>query len=301
MKINVEEIVDEALKNKIVNITDEECDCDECNYENTSDEDLNEAIDYEMENFEYQIKSRGKDYYENNHVLSIIRNGNEFIAKVKGSEDYEVKVDYDEEDEEIYYDCNCPYEFPCKHEYAVLLAIKNKEYSEVELKEPIKRKELTVEQLIELIPAEDLKEYMLSIYGRDYVCFETEHLEEHFRKYLPRQTYEYYYNNLYNSLVIDGYQELKYISIAKDLINCGEYQEAFYAIKAIIEASNDVGIFTKWDDLINQFPTIAMYLRIIYRKGDANVKSNINEWIKILEENNYYNSLYLEDAILTIE
>lgn len=277
------------------------CTCDECSSNILTDEELDSIIDYEMSEFEYQIKSRGKDYYNNNRIVSIVRDGNEFIAKVDGSKRYEVKVNYDEDDEFLYYDCTCPCEYPCKHEYAVLLAIKNKEYSNIKLKANIRKKELTVQQLIELIPAEDLKEYILSVVGRDYVCFELEHLEEHFRKYIPRQTYEYYYNNLYNSLVLDGYSEIKYTSIARDLINFGEYQEAFYAVKAIIEAAKDVNVLTKWDDLLNQFPTIGMLLRIIYRKGDNNVKSNINEWMQILEENNYYDSLYLEDVILSIK
>lgn len=142
---------------------------------------------------------------------------------------------------------------------------------------------------------------MLSVVGRDYVCFELEHLEENFRKYLPRQSYEYYYNNLYNSLVLNGYNEIKYTTIARDLINCGEYQEAFYTVKAIIEAAKDVDILTKWDDLLNCFPTIGRLLRIIYRKDDNNIKSNINEWVQKLEENNYYDSLYLEDVILSIK
>lgn len=277
------------------------CTCDECSSNILTDEELDSIIDYEMSEFEYQIKSRGKDYYNNNRIVSIVRDGNEFIAKVDGSKRYEVKVNYDEDDEFLYYDCTCPCEYPCKHEYAVLLAIKNKEYSNIKLKANIRKKELTVQQLIELIPAEDLKEYILSVVGRDYVCFELEHLEEHFRKYIPRQTYEYYYNNLYNSLVLDGYSEIKYTSIARDLINFGEYQEAFYAVKAIIEAAKDVNVLTKWDDLLNQFPTIGILLRIIYRKGDNNVKSNINEWMQILEENNYYDSLYLEDVILSIK
>ena len=277
------------------------CTCDECSSTIVNDEKLDLIIDYEMSEFEYQIKSRGKDYYNNDHIVSIVRSGNEFIAKVDGSKRYEVRVNYDEEDEELYYDCTCPCEYPCKHEYAVLLAIKNKEYSNVKLKANVRRKELTIQQLINLIPAEDLKNYILSSVGRDYVCFEFNHLEEYFRKYLPRQTYEYYYNNLYNSLVLDGYKKIEYISIARDLINCGEYREAFYVVKAIIEAAKDVDVLAKWDDLLNQFPTIGMFLRIIYRKGDNNVKSNINEWIQILEENNYYDSLYLEDAVLSIK
>lgn len=118
------------------------CTCDECSSNILTDEELDSIIDYEMSEFEYQIKSRGKDYYNNNRIVSIVRDGNEFIAKVDGSKRYEVKVNYDEDDEFLYYDCTCPCEYPCKHEYAVLLAIKNKEYSNIKLKANIRKKEL---------------------------------------------------------------------------------------------------------------------------------------------------------------
>lgn len=183
----------------------------------------------------------------------------------------------------------------------MLLAIKNNEYNKTELKPFIKKNEYTIQRLIELIPAEELKKYMLSEEGKDYVCFEIEHFENHFTNYLPRQTYEFYYNNLYNSLLLDGYKENTYINTARSLINSGEYKEAFYAIKSIIEAANDTKVLNKWNDLIDNFPTIGMILRIIYRKSDNNVKVEIDEWLEKLKNNNYYDSLYLEDIVLTIK
>lgn len=285
---------------------DGECDCEGCDckfFESRILEhnELCNIIDYYDDDFSYQIKNRGKDYYEKGNIVSVIRNGNSFISKIDGTERYEVEVNFDDEDELLYYDCTCPCDFPCKHEYAVLLAIKNKEYNQIQLKPTIIKNEYTIQKLIELIPAEELKNYMLSEEGKDYVCFEMVHFENHFARYLPRQTYEYYYNNLYNSLLLDGYGEIKYINIARNLINNGEYQEAFYAIKSIIEAANDVKVLNKWNNLIDNFPAIGMILRIIYRKSDSNVKSNIEEWIGILEDNNYYDSLYLEDIVLTIK
>ena len=329
MQINTEELFDEIKNKTLTEIMgrnqfelteeekmpveaskcncDEECMCEDCECEHyysprlLQHNELCEIIDNYIDDFEYQIKNRGKDYYEKGNIVSLVRDGNTFISKIDGRERYEVEINFDDEDEFLYYNCTCPCDFPCKHEYAVLLAIKNKEYNAVELKPHVLKKELTIQKLIELIPAEDLKEYMLSEEGKDYVCFEVEHFENHFSKYLPRQTYEYYYNNLYNSLLLDGYTKIEYINIARSLINGGEYQEAFYAIKSLVEAANDVKVLNKWNELIDQMPSIGMILRIIYRKADNNTKSNIDEWLEILKENNYYNSLYLEDIVLTIK
>ena len=298
---------EQKLINNSESCSCEECNCDDCECEHyyiprlLQHNELCEIIDDYIDDFEYQIKSRGKDYYDKGNIVSVVRDGNRFISKIDGRERYVVEIDFDSEDEFMDYSCTCPCDFPCKHEYAVLLAIKNKEYNEIELKPRIIKNELTIQKLIELIPAEDLKKYMLSEEGKDYVCFEVEHFENHFSKYLPRQTYEYYYNNLYNSLLLDGYSRIEYINTARSLINGGEYQEAFYAIKALIEAANDVRVLNKWNELIDQMPAIGTILRIIYRKSDNNVKSNIDEWIGILENNNYYDSLYLEDIVLTIK
>ena len=80
--------------------------------------------------FNDTIIKRGKDYYENGMVLSVIKSNNKYVAKVAGSTNvsYTVNVEYDEEDDYYDYDCTCPCEYPCKHIYAVLIAIKNKNY-----------------------------------------------------------------------------------------------------------------------------------------------------------------------------
>ena len=55
------------------------------------------------------------------------------------------------------------------------------------------------------------------------------------------------------------------------------------------------------DILVDYFATIGMYLRIIYRKGDEDAKDLLLAWIGILEKNNYYDNVYLEDAVLSIK
>lgn len=295
-----EEVVNDSECCCLDNCNCEDCDCEIYEPRILEHDELCDIIDDYEDDFDYQIKNRGKSYYENGNIVSIIRNGNTFISRIDGTKRYEVEVSFDDEDGLLDYDCTCPCDYPCKHEYAVLLAIKNKEYNQTELKPFVKKNEYTIQKLIELIPAEELKKYMLSEEGKDYVCFEIEHFEDYFANYLPSQTYEFYYNNLFNSLVLDGLEDIKYINIARNLINNGEYQEAFDVIKAIIEAANDVKVLNKWNDLIDSFPAIGMILRIIYRKSDNNVRSNIDEWLEILKDNNYYDSLYLEDIVLTM-
>ena len=75
--------------------------------------------------FNDTIIKRGKNYYENGMVLSVIKSNNRYVAKVVGSVDepYTVNVEYDEEDDYYDYDCTCPCEYPCKHIYAVLMSI----------------------------------------------------------------------------------------------------------------------------------------------------------------------------------
>lgn len=264
---------------------------------------IEDLIDMEMEEFQYQIQQRGRDYYEKGNVKSLVRTGDTFIAKVEGSETYDVKIHVDTEGDYVHYNCNCPYEWPCKHEYAVMLAILDKKYSTIELKPEVKRKELTPEELIKLIPSEDLKQYILKSLNID-TWFNINSLEEEFAKYIPIQSYEYYYNQMYNSLIIENHDIniLKsYLRNIKCLLNSKKYGEAFSIIKAIIEASNDTNQLDKWDYLTEQFPLLGMQLRIVYRKASNELKSTIDKWISKLESKDYYNNIYLEDIIVTIK
>jgi len=88
--------------------------------------------------------------------------------------------------------------------------------------------------------------------------------------------------------------------IIKDLINSEKYEEAFFVIKAFIEVANDTKHFEKIEIGINKYSDIALFLRIIFRKSDRILQSEIEEWLDKLRKNKYYNSLYLEDMILNI-
>ena len=258
---------------------------------------LNEVQD----NFSYQIKERGKDYYYSGNIVSCSKNNNKYYAKVSGTSDkpYIVKVEIKKDGVE--YDCTCPYDFPCKHEYAVLMAITNKEYLNIELKPELKEKKDTLQNILKKIPAEEIKKYLLSSKGVNYVCFEMKSFEDYFKKYYPNQTYEYYYNNLFNALVVDvNYENMidSYINKIRQYVSNQEFLESFKILKSIINAYNDT-IKLNFDDyIINQFPNLGMLLRIIYRKCDFSLRKDIKNWTLELESKNYYNNLYLEDIVI---
>lgn len=273
------------------------------------DKDLNYKnilliIDKQLNDFQHQIVKRGENYYKAGNVIQVIKNKSFFIAKVKGSNYYEVKINVDNDSKTLSCNCSCPCEFLCKHEYAVLLAIKNKKYIEKELKEEIVKNNISLNELIQNIPANELKDYILkTIFNKnfsDYLVLDSNDFEVDFLKYLPSQPYEYYYNNLYNYVMINNEIRFDCKYIIKDLINSEKYEEAFFVIKAFIEVANDTKHFEKIEIIINKYSDIALFLRMIYRKSDNILKEKIEEWLEKIRKNKYYNSLYLEDMIVSI-
>ena len=242
------------------------------------------------------IKNSNKEV----HSYNIIEFNNKYYAKVRRTNDKPYIVNVEITEDGVEYDCTCPCTFPCKHEYAVIMAITNQEYSNIELKPELKEKKDNLQNVLKQIPAEEIKEYLLSPKGADYVCFEMGAFEEHFRKYYPNQSYEYYYNNLYNALAVDGeYENMvdSYITKIRQYISNQEFEESFKILRSIINAYNDTNKLNFDDYIINQFANIGMLLRIINRKCDERTKQDIHSWIIELENDNYYNNLYLEDIV----
>lgn len=304
-KIELENNTNYINQEQLVNnVLDENLNSDFNNSSNTEniyyceEEDLLNEV---QDNFSYQIKERGKDYYYSGNIVSCSKNNNKYYAKVSGTRDkpYIVKVEIKKDGVE--YDCTCPYDFPCKHEFAVLMAITNKEYLNIELKPELKEKKDTLQNILKKIPAEEIKKYLLSSKGVNYVCFEMKSFEDYFKKYYPNQTYEYYYNNLFNALVVDvNYENMidSYINKIRQYVSNQEFLESFKILKSIINAYNDTNKLNFDDYIINQFPNLGMLLRIIYRKCDFSLRKDIKNWTLELESKNYYNNLYLEDIVI---
>ncbi len=312
MEIDTRKLFDEAISELTLNSTEpeeinteiEELTPDKINPEEVyyDEEELYETL---SKDFSYQIKERGKEYYYNDNVKNVYKTNNKYIAKVSGNaaKPYDIQIVVTDEDT-AHYECSCPCTYPCKHEYAVLMAISNFEYSEVELKTPIKEKENNLRTIIKEIPAEEIKNYLLSPKGLNNVDFDMEAFSEYFRKYYIKQNYEFYYNNLYNELVLDGMYISKinsYIDRARQYLLGNDFEESFKIVKSIIEAYNDSKRLNFDDYVFEVINKLGMILRISYRKAESNIKAEIKEWANKLEEKNYYNNYYLEDLILNLK
>ena len=266
--------------------------------------DESELLEEYKDKWSYTIQKRGEDYYYSNNVLKVCKTKNKYIAKVAGSSNVPYEVTFEVTPNDIDFSCSCPCSFPCKHEYAVLMAISEGSYENVELKQSIKEKDSNIMELIKEIPAEELKEYLLSPIGKDKVVFENNTFNKYFRKYLPAQTYEFYYNNLYNSLVLNDNYEYKiktYLDRVKQYISGNDFKEVIKIIRAIIQAYKDTNNINFDEYFTDILPSIGMYLRVSYRKGDDIVKGEVNSWIEELKKDNYYNNYYLEDIILSLK
>lgn len=81
------------------------------------------------EYFDIKILQRGKNYYFDGAVLSIeMISKNEYTAEVEGCEIYEVTVKMNDNGDIKEISCDCPYDLGeyCKHEAAVLYALRDK-------------------------------------------------------------------------------------------------------------------------------------------------------------------------------
>lgn len=304
LEIDTDKLIDEAL-NEIKQeeeFKDIPCPDDEDEYIYCDEVDILKEVE---DDFDYQIKERGKSYYNSGKVLKVVKTGHKYYAKVDGSSQTPYSVSINNSDYYgIEYECDCPYDFPCKHEYAVLMAISKGEYEEIELKPIISEKRSSLQSLLEMIPANEIKDYLLSSKGLKYVSFQMQAFEERFRKYLPKQKYEFYYNNLYNELILNKDSELftkDYINRVKQYLDNNEFAEGYKIIKSIIEAYNDSNKLNFDDSIVDMLPKIGMFLRVSYRKCDPLTKDNIIKWVNRLKDNNYYNNYYLEDVIVVLE
>lgn len=79
--------------------------------------------------FSYQIVQRGNKYYEESKIKFLEKIDDRYFAIVEGTEKYLTIIKYNEEKKTMQVYCSCPCEFYCKHMYAVILAIRNKEFN----------------------------------------------------------------------------------------------------------------------------------------------------------------------------
>lgn len=101
------------------------------------------------EYFSPRILERGKEYYKNHHVITLDRiEEGYYEAEVEGSQIYTVFVELEENGEISDISCDCPYDWEefCKHEAAVLYALREQEKYTPFVEEP-EQKQALPEQL----------------------------------------------------------------------------------------------------------------------------------------------------------
>lgn len=76
------------------------------------------------DNFGSEIIERGRKYYQQDRVRSLVVDGDSVAAIVIGSRNYRVRMNLDAMD----FKCTCPYGANCKHMVAVLMALKDKKF-----------------------------------------------------------------------------------------------------------------------------------------------------------------------------
>ena len=257
------------------------------------------------------IQERGKMYFLQKKITSCYKNKNEYYATVKGSNhnQYHVSIyvlyNAYHDIESIKYECDCPCEFPCKHIYAVLLAIDHKQYKKPKLKPELQQKQISLKKLIHKIPPKILKKYLLQHIDEHTLELDEETIKKHFIGYLPKETYEFYYNRLYNIYILskDPTQEIQNnLNQIKEYMSHSDYIQSFMILKAIICSMVDTNHLTDEDFVIDLLLKLRMYLRIITRKADIKLKETmIIPWIKELERHNFYHHIYLEDVFADIK
>lgn len=78
--------------------------------------------------FEIPVLVRGTRYFDERRVLFLEKVGDRYFAVVNGNELYVVIIKYDEVSKDMQVYCSCPCDDFCKHVYAVIMAIREKQF-----------------------------------------------------------------------------------------------------------------------------------------------------------------------------
>ena len=78
--------------------------------------------------FDKNMIVRGINYFNKGIIDNLIKDENTYYSTLKNIDNYHIKVELNENNEIKTMHCDCPYEGNCKHEYAVILKIKENNY-----------------------------------------------------------------------------------------------------------------------------------------------------------------------------
>ncbi len=80
--------------------------------------------------FDKNMIARGITYFNKGIVDNLKKDGKFYYSTLKNIDNYHIKIQLNDNNDIKSMYCDCPYEGNCKHEYAVLLKIKEKNYKE---------------------------------------------------------------------------------------------------------------------------------------------------------------------------
>lgn len=255
-------------------------------------------IDFE-DLFEEKILKRGYNYYLEDAVHDITKNGNIYEGLVYGREIYEVKVEIDNNGnvENMYCDCPYAYENNCKHMAAVLYYIKNDGYIE---NSKIIKKYDNFDNIVDKISESEIKAFVVQKLYEDK-NFQNEfrsHFVQYFEK-TPKKIYERRISqSIYQAIGRKGFIEYNetdkfsypmynYLQEASNLIKHKEYQEPFWIASLILEELPDLPIDDS-DGTTSYIESecVEVIEEILEECKDKNIISEIFNWINNSLKNN---------------
>ena len=204
--------------------------------------------------FDEKILKRGYNYYLEDAVYDVTRNGNHYEGLVYGTEIYEVQIEIDDNGNVEDMDCDCPYaeENNCKHMVALLYYLEND--GEIESKKAIRNTD-NYDKILDKISENEIKEFVLEkIYENfDFQNEFRSHFVQYFEK-TPKKVYEKRIaQSIYQAIGRKGFIEYNetykfsnamydYIQEANNLIKHNEYQAPFWIASLILEELPDLPI-----------------------------------------------------------
>ena len=204
--------------------------------------------------FDEKILKRGYNYYLEDAVHDVTRNGNHYEGLVYGTEIYEVQIEIDNNGNVEDMDCDCPYaeENNCKHMVALLYYLEND--GEIESKKAIRNTD-NYDKILDKISENEIKEFVLEkIYENfDFQNEFRSHFVQYFEK-TPKKVYEKRIaQSIYQAIGRKGFIEYNetykfsnamydYIQEANNLIKHNEYQAPFWIASLILEELPDLPI-----------------------------------------------------------
>lgn len=239
------------------------------------------------------IRERGKKIQEEKKVYNVKKIDDMYTSEVLGSnlEIYNVEID------PYYHDlyCSCPCEGECKHIYATLLEIEKGNYKNINLLDEVEITKVNIADVINDIPSDEIKNYLLSI--SDILTEDQKEVfENKFINFYPKKSYDYYYTNIYNNILLENNNI--YTTIIDDIkkyVESKDYEQVFTIISSFINVTLNLDYLYNDKKIIDYLNSLGVYLRITYRYANTEFKEVIelfaDEILKVC-------NIYIEDFII---